>query len=305
MPFGAIFSGIFLLNLFYWTTNQQIIQRTFGASSLAEGQKGVFLTGLLKLLGPLYLVLPGIIAYQIFGDSIKATQAYGKLVHTVLPHWLNGFFAAAMLGAILSSFNSALNSSCTLFSLGLYKKLKPQATDKDTVFSSTVFGTIIALVAMAVAPLLSGQDSIFGYLQKMNGMYFIPIFAVVLVAMVSKRTTAMTANLALLMGFTIIFLGYFIPPFSYVVESLKDFHFLGLVFGWLIIFQIVAGELYPRETEYVQEDAKAVDLQPWKHSKLAGFSLIAMVIAIYLTFADFTVLSTTKPEAAPETTTLK
>ncbi len=140
VPFGAIFSGIFLLNLFYWTTNQQIIQRTFGASSLAEGQKGVFLTGLLKLLGPLYLVLPGIIAYQIFGDSIKATQAYGKLVHTVLPHWLNGFFAAAMLGAILSSFNSALNSSCTLFSLGIYKKLKPQATDKDTVFSSTCLG---------------------------------------------------------------------------------------------------------------------------------------------------------------------
>ena len=65
VPFGTIFSGIFLLNLFYWTTNQQIIQRTFGASSLAEGQKGVLLTGALKLLGPLYLVVPGMIAFSM------------------------------------------------------------------------------------------------------------------------------------------------------------------------------------------------------------------------------------------------
>ncbi|MCR9297186.1 MAG: solute:sodium symporter family transporter, partial [bacterium] len=65
VPFGTIFSGIFLLNLFYWTTNQQIIQRTFGASSLAEGQKGVLLTGALKLLGPLYLVIPGMLAYSM------------------------------------------------------------------------------------------------------------------------------------------------------------------------------------------------------------------------------------------------
>ena len=73
VPFGTIFSGIFLLNLFYWTTNQQIIQRTFGASSLAEGQKGVLLTGAFKLLGPLYLVIPGMIAFSMFaGEELKA-----------------------------------------------------------------------------------------------------------------------------------------------------------------------------------------------------------------------------------------
>ena len=85
-PFGAVFSGIFLLTLFYWATNQQIIQRTLGASSLAEGQKGVLLTGALKLLGPIYLVLPGMIAFTMFaGDEIKPNQAYGMLVNAVLP----------------------------------------------------------------------------------------------------------------------------------------------------------------------------------------------------------------------------
>ncbi|MGY8671443.1 MAG: solute:sodium symporter family transporter, partial [Verrucomicrobiia bacterium] len=173
VPFGTIFSGIFLLNLFYWTTNQQIIQRTFGASSLAEGQKGVLLTGAFKLLGPLYLVIPGMIAYTMFaGDNIKADDAYGLLVNKVLPAPLTGFFAAVMIGAILSSFNSALNSSCTLFSLGLYKTVfNPEADEAAVVRSGKIFGWIVAVAAMIIAPLLAQTTSIFGYLQKMNGMY--------------------------------------------------------------------------------------------------------------------------------------
>ena len=115
---AASCSCIFSLDL-----NQQIIQRTFGAASLAEGQKGVLSTGLLKLFGPLFLVLPGLIAWVMFPELgvAQADQAYGQLVNAVLPVGLVGFFAAAMLGAILSSYNSALNSTCTLFSLGLYQ----------------------------------------------------------------------------------------------------------------------------------------------------------------------------------------
>ena len=93
VPFGTIFSGILLLNMFYWTTNQQIIQRTFGASSLAEGQKGVLLTGALEAVGPLYLVVPGMIAFSLFaGEEIKPDQAYGKLVNQVLPSYLCRLF---------------------------------------------------------------------------------------------------------------------------------------------------------------------------------------------------------------------
>ncbi|BBI71857.2 hypothetical protein HAALTHF_16650n [Vreelandella aquamarina] len=122
VPFSTIFTGVLLLHLFYWTTNQQIIQRTFAAKNLAEGQKGVLLTGFFKLLGPLYLVLPGIIAYHLYADQgIRADEAYGHLVFNVLPPYLTGFFAAVMVGAILSSFNSALNSTTTIFSLGIYK----------------------------------------------------------------------------------------------------------------------------------------------------------------------------------------
>ncbi|WP_237225566.1 solute:sodium symporter family transporter [Rubinisphaera sp. JC750] len=292
VPFGTIFSGIFLLNLFYWTTNQQIIQRTFGASSLAEGQKGVLLTGLLKLLGPVYLVIPGMLAFSMFaGQNIKADQAYGLLVNEVLPAPLTGFFAAVMIGAILSSFNSALNSSCTLFSLGLYKNVfRPDATEHEVVRSGKVFGWIVAISAMAIAPLLAQTESIFGYLQKMNGIYFIPIFAVVLVGMLTRRVPALAAKIALVVGFTVIAVGYFVSPFDKVVASMHEFQFLGVVFSWLVILMLVIGETHPRETEFIQEDVGAVDMTPWAYAKPAGLILIMIVFAIYVTFADFSVL---------------
>lgn len=293
VPFGTIFSGIFLLNLFYWTTNQQIIQRTFGASSLAEGQKGVLLTGALKLLGPLYLVIPGMIAYSVFaGQQIKPDDAYGMLVQEVLPSWMTGFFGAAMIGAILSSFNSALNSACTLFGLGLYKGvLHTEASEKQVVRSGFLFGLFIAIAAMSIAPLLAKTDSIFGYLQKMNGMYFIPIFAVVLVGMLTKRVPPIAAKVGLIAGFSIIAVGYFVPPFNLIVDSLHEFHFLGLVFAWLVILMLVIGEIMPTKTEFVQEDVGAVDMTPWSMAVPAGVALIVAVLVIYATFADFSTLA--------------
>lgn len=386
VPFGTIFSGIFLLNLFYWTTNQQIIQRTFGASSLAEGQKGVLLTGALKLLGPVYLVIPGMLAFAMFGgieldgervavkdvtedisvvsfvdgeevishgddakdivgtgnveEALKqksktvtvkdaeheirevfgpgvviteagdgthrytktetpdqfipprnADKAYGMLVNRSLPAPLTGFFAAVMIGAILSSFNSALNSSCTLFSLGLYKTvIRKNASEQEVVNGGKIFGWVIAVLAMVVAPLLANTTSIFGYLQKMNGMYFIPIFAVVLIGMLTKRVPAIAAKIGLVAGCGIIAVGYFVPPFDKVVASMHEFHFLGIVFSWLLILMLVIGEVKPRATEFVQEDVGAVDMAPWKYARAAGLVLIALIFTIYISFADFSVL---------------
>ncbi len=292
VPFGTVFSGILLLNMFYWTTNQQIIQRTFGASSLAEGQKGVLATGMLKLIGPLYLVIPGMIAFALFlGQDVTADHSYGRLVNQVLPMPLAGFFAAVMMGAILSSFNSALNSTCTLWSLGLYKNvINKDADNTRVVASGKIFGWVLAAVSMSLAPLLAGQVSIFSYLQKMNGLYFIPILAVVLVGMLTRRVPPFAAKLALLTGFIVIACGYFVPPFTQVVAHMHDFHFLGIVFSYLVIMMLVIGELRPLPEEWVQRDVGAVDMTPWKHARKAGLILLLIVLAIYLVFADFSVL---------------
>ena len=304
VPFGAVFSGIFLITLFYWSTNQQIIQRTLGASSLAEGQKGVLLTGALKLLGPIYLVLPGMIAFHYFaGQDMKGNEAYGSLVRDVLPTWLTGFFAAAMLGAVLSSFNSALNSSCTLFSLGIVKRFGGEnLSERALVRSSVVFGLVIAVAAMYLAPMLDGQDQIFDYLQKMNAIYFIPILSVVLVGMLSKRVPAFAANLALLAGFVILLSGNFLWPFTAIVKDMGSFYFVGTTFAWLVIMMLVIGELKPRESEWVQEDAGAVDMTPWKHSVKSGVALIVAVVTIYVCFAriPYPEVAKVKPDETAE-----
>ena len=296
VPFSTLFTGVLLLNLFYWCTNQQIIQRTFGASTLREGQKGVLFAGWLKVLAPLILVLPGIIAFHMYAaDEIKPDHAYGTLVRDVLPPSMAGFFAAVMVGAILSSFNSALNSTATLFSLGVYKDLfHPQATDAQVIRAGKVMGAIVAIAAMTGAPFLAGQDSIFGYLQKMNGLYFIPIFSVVLIGMLTRYVPAIAANAALLLGFTAIAVGYFVPGVSGLIGTgegqLHEFHFLGLVFVSLLGLMLLVGQISPRETGWEQEYSGDVDLTPWPLAKPVGFALVAFVLAIYFYFADSSVL---------------
>ncbi len=291
VPFATLFSGVLLLNLFYWCTNQQIIQRTFGASSLKEGQKGVIYAGFLKVLAPLILVLPGIIAFHLYSsDNIAQDKAYGTLVNDVLPKPLVGFFAAVMVGAILSSFNSALNSTATLFSLGVYQPhINPKATQEQVVASGKWFGWAIALLAMSTAPLLAQTESIFGYLQKMNGLYFIPIFAVVLVGMTSKRIPAIAANIALVVGFAAIAMGYFV--YDEFVAQIHEFHFLGYVFVGLVALMMAIGWSYPRDEPFVQQDSGEVDLTAWGAAKPAGLCLVLLVLGIYAYFADFSVLN--------------
>jgi SSS family solute:Na+ symporter len=293
VPFSTLFTGVLLLNLFYWCTNQQIIQRTFGASSLEEGQKGVIYAGYLKIVGPLILVFPGIIAFHLYGDTgIRADEAYGTLVRDVLPPALTGFFAAVMIGAILSSFNSALNSTCTLFSLDVYELFLNKGADESAVVhSGKVFGWVITVTSMLLAPMLAGQDSIFGYLQKMNGLYAIPIFSVVVVGMLSKRATTKGANSALLMGFIVISCGYFVPAFDvWINENLYGFHFLGVVFASLVALMLLMAKVSPRAEAWVHQDSNAVDLTPWPLAKPAAISLVMTVVAVFLGFADFSIL---------------
>lgn len=295
VPFSTLFTGVLLLNLFYWCTNQQIIQRAFGATSLREGQKGVLLAGALKILAPLILVLPGIIAFHLYSETgLKGDKAFGFLVRSVMPPQLRGFLAAVIVGAILSSFNSVLNSAATLFSLNIYQKmLAPAASEAQVIHVGKLFGTVIAIASMLAAPLLAGQDSIFGYLQKMNGLYFIPIFSVVVLGMANRFVPAVAANTALILGFTVISIGYFEPHVSAWIGpapgKLHEFHFLGIVFVSLIVLMLAMTALRPRETAWLQQNSGNVDLTPWKPAVPVGLTLIAIVVAIYISFADTSV----------------
>lgn len=301
VPFSTVFTGIILLNLFYWCTNQQIIQRTFGAHSLREGQKGVLLCAALKLLGPLYLVLPGIVAYQLYAQQgVRADYAYGTLVRDVLPWPLVGFFAAVMVGAILSSFNSALNSTTTIFSYGIYRPfINRGSNDHQLVRSGKLVGWIIAIVSMLIAPWLAQTESIFAYLQKMNGLYFIPIFTVIVVGMLNRRTPPIAANSALVLGLALIGAGYFVPLGQVVSDGvtqyryfapdvMHEFHFLGLAFVLLVAVMLTITAIRPLPRPWQQQYSGDVEMTPWSGAKGYGAALCLIVALIYLAFAGGT-----------------
>ena len=287
IPFATIFTGMMLVQLFYWGTNQQIIQRALGAKNLKEGQKGLLLGSFIKILGPLIVVLPGIIAYHIFEGTLENTdQAYPMLVNKVLPpEWL-GFFAAVLFGAILSSFNSVLNSAVTLFGLDIYKQhINKEAEEKTVVKKGKIFGILLAFAAMFIAPLLANaSDGLFGYLQQVNGIYSIPILTIIIVGFLTKRVPAIAAKVALISG-SLLYIIYILLDSTILEDKFPHFlHVMAILFALNVIIMFVIGYFKPRSETYVQEYTKQVDINPWPHAKIIGSIICFIVIATYFYF---------------------
>ncbi|MDF1752617.1 MAG: solute:sodium symporter family transporter [Verrucomicrobiales bacterium] len=296
----TLFTGVLLLNFFYWCSNQQIIQRTFGAKNLAEGQKGVLLAAFFKILAPFILVIPGIVALHVAQQnadfnagllkpdgSYDDSKVYGALVRLVLPAHLTGFFAAVVVGSILSTFNSVLNSSATLFSLGVYKKvINPTATTQEVVKSGRLCSAIVAVFAAIGAPLIfMGREGIFAYFQSLNGVYFIPLLAIILVGFFNRTSNGTAAFISAAVGLVIMLWGTFWDNGLTGRVFGSGFHFMGAVFVFLVVLQIALGMKMKRSEPYVQKDAGIVDLTPWKPAKLAGGIMIGIVLILYLALA--------------------
>ena len=310
IPVGTIFTGMMLAQIYYWGTNQAIMQRVFGAKNLAEGQKGVILAALVKFLIPIIVVLPGVIAWHLFkGDLPNADLAYPTLVKTVLPPAFMGFFAAVLFGAVLSSFNSLLNSSVTLFGFDLYKQFfNKEASELQTVKAGKIFGIILAFVSMVIAPFISNApDGLFNYIQVMLGSLSVPIFAVVIIGLYTKRVPALGAKIVLVFGVLIYLISQFVlsPYFIDValvqagIDGITDpkalsiikaeayphfLHVMGILFVFNIIVLLVVGKVFPRDTDFILEDSGKVNIKPWKYAILVGALITMLVLSTYLIF---------------------
>ena len=288
IPFATIFTGMMLVQLFYWGTNQAIIQRALAAKDLKEGQKGLLLASGLKILGPIIVVLPGIIAFHLFEDGLEnGDEAYGRLVTEVLPFYLQGFFAAVLFGAILSSFNSALNSSVTLFGVDVYQQyFKPEASDREVVSAGKRFGIVLAILAMCIAPFIANApQGLFGYLQEVNGCYSIPILTIILVGIFTKRVPPLAAKVALGLGVTLYIASQFGLKFLVGAEDYPHFlHVMAILFAMNVGIMLLIGKLRPRDADYVQRDSQSVDMTPWAFAKPAGFVVCLIVVSTYVIF---------------------
>ncbi|MGI8560595.1 MAG: solute:sodium symporter family transporter [Luteimonas sp.] len=178
IPWTTLLTGMLFIHVFYWGTNMVIAQRALAAGSVREAQKGIYAAAAFKMLTPLVVVFPGIIAFKLYGDVDDV--AYGRLVGDVLPAWLSGAFAAVITGAVLSSFNSCLNSAAALYTCDIHlAKVNP---DADAKRIGQRVALLFTLVSLAMVPLYQHSTSIIATLQQLNGLYSMPVLAAFIVA---------------------------------------------------------------------------------------------------------------------------
>ena len=292
-PFATLFTGMIFANLFYWCTNQYVIQRTLGAKNLAEGQKGVLFSGFFKVMVPLIMMLPGVIAFHLYGAVDSDTGlgsidlAYPQLIRDVLPVYAMGFFLAVLLGAVFSSFNSLLNSAATLFCLDVYtpykQRLGQQVSDTQVVSVAKRASIIIALFSFVVAPLLQyAPEGLWQIIRVFTGFYNIPVIAIVMVGLFTKQVPALGPKLVI--GFHVTAYGLL----KFIFDDVVTIHFLHLyaiLFVIEVAIMLFVGMRYPRGENWTYSSNHKVDMQSWVFAVPCAVSLLSSVIALYLLFS--------------------
>ena len=284
-PFATLFTGMVFANLFYWCTNQYVIQRTLAARNLAEGQKGVLFSGFFKVLVPFLMMIPGVIAFHLYGEGLESIDlAYPRLIRDVLPLYATGFFLAVLLGAVFSSFNSLLNSAATLFCMDVYAPLKKHpVSDAEMVRVAKIASVCIALFSFVVAPLLQyAPEGLWQIVRIFTGFYNIPVIAIVMVGLFTRRVPALGPKIVIV--FHIVAYGLF----QFVLDERIDLHFLHLYAVLFVIeigLMLLIGYLKPRQQDWNYHSRELIDLTPWRLAIPCATTLLSCVVALYLLFS--------------------
>ncbi|WP_436965990.1 solute:sodium symporter family transporter [Staphylococcus shinii] len=289
VPFGSIFTGMIFANLFYWGTNQYVIQRTLGAKSLAEGQKGALFTGFLKILVPFLMMIPGVIAFHLYGSGLKNMDlAYPTLVKDVFPTFLNGFFLAVLLGAVFSSFNALLNSASTLFVYDIYKVLiNNKATDRQMIRVSQWFGVILALVTFFISPMLmNAPQGLWTIIRQFTGFFNIPIIAIVLVGIFAKRVPAIAPKIVIISHVIVYYLLIWGLPMFFKYEMAINFIYIqGLLFVIEVLVMLIMGMTNPLDIPFKFSPNPKVDMTPWKYTIPVTVLLLGAIVFTFILFS--------------------
>ena len=281
LPFEVLFTGLIINQLYFWSMNQTIIQRALGAKNLIEAQKGLLFTGVLKILVPLIIILPGVIGYYYYGESLYDEQdmIYPELIKKVFPVALIGIFAAIVMGAVLSTFNSVLNSASTIFSIDLFKgRIKPNSSDRQLVLVGKITSTILAVFAIAVAPLVANApDGLYQLLQQLNGIFFIPIASIMIAGFFTKNVSALAAKLALGVGLAFYLIFTFIYPLN-----IHFVHIWGIEFLLNMTVMFVISYFFPQENKSETTKNPNLDFKSWRFTPHLSVALCIVTILIYV-----------------------
>ncbi len=310
--FGLLF-GAPIVGLWYWCTDQYIVQRTLAATDQRAARRGTIFGSYLKLTPVFIFIVPGMIAYGLAAKGqlnpevlFDGNQAFPLLVKEVLPTGLRGIVIGGLLAALMSSLASVFNSCSTLFTMDIYKKLRPEASEKKTVLIGRIATCVMVVLGLLWIPTISMmKGSLYNYLQSVQSYMAPPIFAVFFVGVFSKRVNGYGCLAALIAGFVLgmtrlgceILNGF--RPFA-DGSFMQWFATTNFTFMCIYLTVVCVALLYlvsyftpkPR-TEQLEgltystatPEQKAITRQSWNWVDVtATYGLLAIIIAIYMYF---------------------
>ncbi len=229
LPWPGLFSGVFLLGFYFWTTNQFIVQRALGAKNIKHGQWGALFAGLLKLTVLFIMVFPGIFARALYPDIEKANLVYPTLLFDLLPPGLLGLVLAGLLAAMMSSIDSALNSASTLVTMDFVNKFKPDISSEGLMWVGRIVTFVFMVLSAIWAPQINKFPTLWVYLQNALSYIAPPIVSLYVVGLFWKRANHNGAIAAIIVG---------------IIGAV--FFFLNTNVGWIpeIHFLYIAGILF-------------------------------------------------------------
>lgn len=248
-PWPTLFISSTIVGIWYWCTDQYIVQRTLTAKNIKEGRRGTIFGGLMKLLPVFLFLIPGVIALtlKLRGEIQWDTpdEAFPVLMSNLLPAGLRGLVAAGLLAALMSSLASVFNSVSTLFTIDIYKKLKPKTPEIKLVRTGQIATIIVVIVGIIWIPIMANISGVlYEYLQSVQTYIAPPIAAVFIMGILYKRINAQGAYVTLIIGLVVGFLRILLEIISDSLNPGSLLHTLGtlnyLAFGsWFFLFCIL------------------------------------------------------------------
>jgi len=296
---AVLIGGMWVANVYYWGFNQYIIQRTLAAKSLHEAQRGIAFAAFLKMIMPLIVVIPGIVAFVMFSQpegtaliagageaflkadgSINYDKAYPWLIGSFVPTGLKGLVLAALTAAIVSSLASMLNSTSTIFTMDIYKPyFGSNANEKKLVTVGRITAAAALLIAIVMAPVMGNIPQMFQYIQEYTGVVSPGILAVFMMGLFWKKTTNKAAIYGVLASIVIAVL---------LKAPAVDLPFLDqMLYTCLITMVIIAGiSMISSKTE---DDPKAIHLNPsmFRTDEVFNISAYTVLILLVVLYAVF------------------
>jgi len=282
LPWTGVFSGMWIVILYYCGLNQFIVQRNLAAKTLRDGQLGVIFAGALWLLVPFAIVMPGIMAFQLYSEQmVRPDESFPTLIKSLIPQGLRGFMFAAIAGAVISSLASMLNSASTIFTMDIYNRMIDlKAPQKRLVFLGRVMTIIFIVAGCSIAPMLDDPKfgGVFQYIQQYQGYIWPGLVAVFLFGILVETAPGAAGVTGLIAGPVIYgLLQSFAPNVHFLIQVAIAFQLVLLIMGLITFWKPL------KEPKHLPV-RKEMDIKTAPRIKWAGAMVIIGVIIFYMIF---------------------